>query len=88
MASSKSSCCGLKQKVLLWPQTKGLVVASVKGFYHFNFFKLAHDTKEIIRGGVKKKWYFWVVPTTNWPTPLPLPSCGQTNTFLMGIFFA
>ena len=19
-----------------------------------------------IRGGVKKKWYFWVVPTTKW----------------------
>ena len=32
---------------------------------------------------------FWVVPTTKWPnTPLPLPSCGQTTTFLYEIFFS
>ena len=32
------------------------------------------STFELIsfRVGVKKKWYFWVVPTTKWPTPLPL----------------
>ena len=36
-------------------------------------------------GRRKKKWYYWVVPTTKWPTPPP--SCGQSTTFLWEFFY-
>ena len=44
---------------------------------------VCHD---FLRGGVKKKWYFWVVPTTKWPIDPPT-SCGQSTTFFVRIFF-
>ena len=43
-------------------------------------------TRYKLRGGVKKKWYFLVVPTTRWPNPPP-PSCGQSTTFLWKFFY-
>ena len=52
-------------------------------------YDMLYEIMKIHKGQRQKtkiKWYFWEVPTTNWPTP-PLPSCGQTNTFFGGIFF-
>ena len=43
---------------------------------------------ESVRGGVKKKLYFWVVPTTKWPTSPPPPVTSTSTIFLGGeIFF-
>ena len=41
----------------------------------------------VSEGRRQKKWYFWVVPTTKWPTtPPPLPVVVKVPPFLWEIF--
>ena len=48
---------------------------------------LAH-VGALVRGGVKKKnWYFWVGPTTKWPPPPPPPVVVKVPIFFCRKFF-
>ena len=40
-----------------------------------------------VRGDVKKKWYFWVVSTTKWRPPAPLPQLWSRYHFFCGNIF-